>query len=80
MANETVFLVICVDRHTDDVITVHRTREGADAEIEEFKASYDVSPDEWTERVPSRRGSRIRYVSAGDDGPSATIRTCEVKP
>lgn len=33
-----IFIVICHDRHTDLMISAHRTRDGADSRIEEFKA------------------------------------------
>lgn len=82
MANETVFLVICCDRHTNDAITVHRTREGADAEIEAFKASYVGMGREyrWKERKYGRGSGWLRYVDTEDEGPSARIQRSEVKP
>lgn len=87
----TVFVVICYDRHVDDAITVHATRESADAEIEAFKASYadrfsDGSTYAWHERAAGQEGfgprvTWIRYVGTDlDDGPTARIELREVQP
>lgn len=75
---DRVFIVICHDRHCDDGITVHVSRDGADREIEKFKASYDRYG--WTERDYGRSQGWVRYVDSHDDGPRARIQEVEIKP
>lgn len=75
-----IFVVICHDRHTDDGITVHTTREGADAKIEEFKASYPDTHYQWAERDYGRPAGWVRYVDSHDDGPKARIQEMELQP
>lgn len=75
-----VFVVICRDRHCDDGITVHKTREGADDQIEEFKASYPDTHYTWTERDYGRLIGWVRYVDSHDDGPKAWIQEVDLQP
>lgn len=76
-----VFVVIWKDRHCDDSITVHATREGADAEIERCKAIYADKMAEYDETWKERtvRGWE-RCVEAYDDGPRGHIEKTELKP
>jgi hypothetical protein len=83
--SERIFIVIMRDRHSDIGIAVRRTRAGADAEIERFKAEYasDRDPYKWTEQTYGRKpgdpvGSWVRFVEAGDDRPSAYIQIGEL--
>lgn len=73
-----VLVVICRDRHTDDGITVHETRWGADQQIEKFKASYTGLT--WTERDYGRSIGWVRYIESYDDGPRAHIREVDLQP
>lgn len=75
-----VFVAICRDRHCDDAITVHATREGADRQIEEFMAIYDPIDHQWTERDYGRSVGWVRYVESYDDGPRAHIREVDLLP
>jgi len=76
-----VFVAICHDRHVDDGITVHTTRAGADAKVEEFRSRYDAVDYQWTERNYGRDIGWIRYLeSNGGDGPSARIQEMELQP
>lgn len=76
-----VFVSICRDRHCDDGITVHETREGADRQIEEFKAIYVDSDYSWTEENYGRSSGWVRYVSSGGgDGPNARIQEMDLQP
>lgn len=78
-----MFVVVLEDRHVDPVLSLHLTRAGADARIEEHKASYeerrytwtveDFGPDADPERWPL-------YLSTGDDGPTLRIERHEVEP
>lgn len=76
-----LFVAFCHDRHIDPGITVHSTREGADHQIEEFKAFYDDMNYEWTEEDYGRSDGWVRYVSSShDDGPNARIEEVELQP
>lgn len=75
-----VFVVICHDRHTDDSITVHTTREGADTKIEEFRSLYSYVDYQWTERNYGRSSGWVRYVDTHDGGPNARIQEMETQP
>lgn len=75
--SKTLYIVVREDRHCDDGITVHATRELADAAIEAFKAVY---PDDhkWTEQNYGAP-KWVRYVETSfDDGPRARIEVCEL--
>lgn len=76
-----IFIVVCKDRHVDDVITVHVTRESADSEIERFKSEYERDGLEWHERDYGRKLGWVRYVDVDDtgDGPSARIQVSELR-
>lgn len=78
MEMEILYVVVCRDRHRDDAITVHRTREGADRQIEEFKVGYEDL--EWSEQNYGRDIGWVRYVDSDEDGPSAIIQKVELKP
>jgi hypothetical protein len=75
-----VYVVICHDRHVNDMITVHSTREGADRQVEEFKALYADYGYVWTERDYGRSVGWVRYVDSHDDGPKARIEETELRP
>lgn len=80
MTGQPIFIVVMRDRHTDLGLSVHRTREGADATIEEFKAIYDdLKPSDWKEETWGQP-RWCRYVRAHDEGPSAYIELGEVRP
>lgn len=77
-AGDEIFLVICKDRHMDVRVSVHTTRQSADAAIEAFKTSYDDykidPPYQWTEREYGRAQGWLRYVKTdSDEGPCAYI-------
>lgn len=78
MAGSAVFIVVCEDRHTDAAITVHATREGADAAVEEFKNRY---PDdyEWSEQTYGAP-EWVRCIDCHEDGPKAYIAKATIKP
>ena len=76
----TVYVVVCCDRHTDNAITVHATRQGADEMIAEFQAEYDAEIYKWTEQNYGRDQGWVRYVDTFDDGPSARIEETELLP
>jgi len=73
----SVFVVVCRDRHTDDQITVHITRKGADERIVAFMSDYpehkwhdeEVSTEPW-----------IRLAVTDDDGPSVHLQIVELEP
>ena len=67
-----LFVVAREDRHVDLEITVHSTRELADAAIEEFKSRYTADDDRYTWREVKVRGW-LRCVECFEDGPSARI-------
>lgn len=69
-----LFVVVREDRHFDPEITVHSTRELADAAIEEFKARYTAAGDRYTwEEQTYGRPKWLRYVDCFEDGPNARI-------
>jgi len=76
--SKQVFVVVREDRHCDDEITVHSTRELADAAIEEFKARYQHEDGRyrWKER---RVAGWARLVECFEDGPSARIELHELE-
>lgn len=79
---QTLYVVICHDRHTDDQVTVHASRQGADARIAEFQALYDDS-HEWAEQSYGRDRGWVRYVNnvdTHDDGPTARIEERKLLP
>jgi hypothetical protein len=78
--HQSLFIVVMRDRHSGVSLSVHRTREGADLAIEEFKSIYDnLNASDWKERS---YGQPVwcRYVDSHDDGPSAYIEIARVKP
>lgn len=72
-----VFVVICHDRHVDDDITVHSTRESADRRLKEFQDIYEGY--EWRNRNYGRAHGWLRYVESHDDGPNARIQEMELQ-
>lgn len=75
-----MFIVVCHDRRTDLAISVHRTRAGADARIEEFKADYDDDYT-WTEEDYGRDRGWLRFVATdSDEGPNARIEYGKLEP
>lgn len=75
-----VFIVICEDRHFDAGISVHQTRAGADAKVEEFKEVYANRNYQWVERTYGRESGWLRYVDTIDDGPKARIEIGRLEP
>lgn len=76
--SDNVFLVVCEDRHTDPEISIHRSRDSADARIEEFKTGYG-DRYRWTEKDYGRSSGWLRCVeSSHDDGPSARIESKKI--
>lgn len=75
--SRTLYIVIREDRHTDDEITAHETREGADAAVEKFKARYDG--ERW-KKEHWRDPKVLCYFDAGDDGPKVRIEIAELEP
>ena len=74
MVGAELFIAVCHDRHTDDVITVHSTRESADAAVAAFIAKYGDAYGEWTEETYACRPPWVRSVASDDDdGPRARI-------
>lgn len=71
-----LFLVIRYDRHTDDEITAHATREGADAAVDEFKSRYAECGYTWSER-PVRKWLRLAETDS-DDGPRVHVEASEL--
>ena len=76
---QILYVVVCHDRHSDDSISVHATREGADAAIADFQAEYDDSYT-WTEQTYGHDEGWVRYVDTGDEGPWARIEETELEP
>lgn len=75
-----IYILVCRDRHSDIGLSVHATREGADAVLEEFKAIYDnIKADDWKEATYGQP-RWCRYVHTYDDGPRAYIEIGELKP
>lgn len=79
MTERPIFILICRDRRTDLGVSVHTTREGANAALEAFKAIYDnLDPSDWKEESWGQP-KWCRYVHAHDDGPSAYIEISEMR-
>lgn len=81
--SERIFIVVCENHHTDLKITVHRTRAGADAHVDQFVAEYDEGVPEgyatyhWTEKQVD--GLERCVVTDSDGyGPSARIVAGEI--
>lgn len=75
-----IFILVTRDKHSDLGLSVHATREGADAALERFKTIYDdLAPGDWKEE-PWGRPRWCRYVRAHDEGPTAYIEVGEVQP
>lgn len=74
-----VFLVIWHDRHADDVITVHATRESADERIADVKRRYDGETwvDEMTPAM--ERACWLAYSSCSGDNPTLRIERKELQ-
>ena len=80
MTGRKVFILVCRDRHSSPGLSVHLTREGADAALEHFKTGYDdIDPCDWKEETWGAP-RWCRYMRAHDDGPSAYIEITEVLP
>lgn len=79
MSGQQIFIVILRDRHSDLGISVHLTRAGADAAVEQFKTIYDdIKPADWKEEAWGQP-RWCRYVHAHDEGPRAYIEIGEVR-
>jgi hypothetical protein len=77
---QQIFILVLRDRHSDLGLSVHLTREGADAALERFKAIYDdIDPGTWKEETWGQP-RWCRYVHAHDEGPRAYIEIGEVHP
>lgn len=61
---DVLFLVVCCDRHIDDVITVHATRASADQAIDAFLDTYG---DEYEFEEDPDLIARARIVHGDDD-------------
>lgn len=75
-----VYVVIRYDRHTDDRITAHATRELADVALEAFKSEYGPGTA-WDDQevMPQKRwGQWVRFACV-DDGPNVRIERMEVE-
>jgi hypothetical protein len=66
-----VYVLVCKDRHVDDVIEVHTRREAAIESAQEWLDSFD-DIDEW------ESGDMYWFSPSGDY--SAEIQAHEVKP
>lgn len=73
-----VFVVVLDDRQGDPMISVHLTREGADARVEEHKASH-VGKDWHAETVDDVDWVRYERVDS-DDGPSVRVQHEDLEP
>lgn len=71
-----LFVVVLHDRHTDDEISVHATRESADSEIDAFKRRYEDAY-EWSEQ--NVRGWLRSVRTDSDDGPRAHIEQAKLR-
>lgn len=77
---QSLYIVICHDRHVNDQVTVHTTRQGADDQLAKFQAEYGEDYA-WTERTYGRSQGWVRYVdTGGGDGPSARIEETTLLP
>lgn len=74
----TLYVVVLYDRHVDDTITVHKTREGADRTINDYMSAYEPGRYEWHERTYGQP-EWCRYVETDDDGPTARIEITELQ-
>lgn len=81
-----VFLVILKDRHTDDEITAHESRAGADAVFDAHKQVYDE--EEKRRGRPARvwiesdkpDGHTVRSARCDGEGPEILVEHIEVDP
>lgn len=79
MIDQQIYILVCRDRHSDIGLSVHVTREGADAALEAFKAIYDnFKPGDWKEE-PWGQPRWCRYVRVHDEGPNAYIEISKVR-
>ncbi len=76
--SKQVFVVVREDRHYDDEITLHATRELADAAIEEFKSRYHHVDGRYRWRE-AKVALWLRCVECFKDGPSARIELHELE-
>ena len=77
---QIVYIVVVRDRHTDDDITVHATRDAADKRVDEVKACYGegrrgIPLSEWNERT----SPGVRMLDTGDDGPTIDVERKTVR-
>jgi hypothetical protein len=71
---DNVFIVVLEDRHTDPVISVHRTKAGAENRVKEHKKAYRRRY-KWGEEAIDD-ASWIHYERTDvDDGPTVRIQT-----
>ncbi len=73
-----VFVVVLEDPRTDPMISVHLTREGADARVEEHKASY-IGDDWHAETVDDVDWVRYERVDS-EDGPCVRVQHEDLEP
>jgi hypothetical protein len=77
--DQQIYILVCRDRHSDLGLSVHATREGADAALEEFKAIFDnIDASSWKEETWGQP-RWCRYVRVHDEGPSAYIEISKVR-
>lgn len=80
MTGQQIYILVLRDRHSDVGVSVHATRQGADAALEQFKAIYDnIGAGDWKEEAWGQP-RWCRYVHAHDDGPKAYIEVGQVQP
>lgn len=71
----TVWAVVLTDRHFDEVMTLHGTKDGADRRVVDIMAGYErIDRDEWS------WNERSHTWRCGDDGPRIRIEHMEVQP
>lgn len=75
--SDQIFIVVWKDRHIDDTITVHRTRAGADRQLEIHMTDNADDDNPWVEY--GANGSWIRIVHGHDDGPRGHIEVSVLK-
>ncbi len=74
-----VFVVIVQDRHIDDVITVHATRELADADVEETIELYRHDHGDAKQYATGPNAPWCRYVYLTNEGDHVRIEEHEVR-
>lgn len=82
--SDKLFVVIWQDPNNDDSITLHRTLDGANAKVDEYKTTW---PDEeWVEMTPlsvfgtATTDRWLRYVRAeSDNSASIFIHEMEIE-